>query len=92
MVTPIELWVETQLGGDDMIEREIIIQDYNIIKGRPAITNLAPEDCSPGEADEIEDILVLWADTQQPLTDEEYDEFEDQIKEAILDSQDTEEI
>lgn len=74
----------TLMVEDEGKEREVIITEYSFVEGLPAITNRAPEDCSPGEPDRLEDIEMHWFDTGNPLTDDEFDLHQDEIEAAIM--------
>jgi hypothetical protein len=82
MSKQLEVLVEDEHGE----ERTIIVEDYEIKEGYPAETSRAPEDCHPGEPDRIEDIEVKWEDTNESLTDEEFEVYQEQIEEAIFET------
>ena len=71
-------------GIEVYIERCLVIDDYTYHAGRAAVTNRAPEDCSPAEGEELCDIAGHWDDTGEKLTDKEFEAHQDQIEEALL--------
>lgn len=79
----IELFVEVQ-NGNEYNERKILITDYTYKPGMPAIINRAPEDCSPGEAEGIEDVECKWEESGDKLTDSEFEEYQEAIEEACF--------
>jgi hypothetical protein len=71
-------------GLEIYIERCLVIDDYTYHAGRRAITDRAPDDCSPAEPEELDDITGHWDDTKEPLTDKEFEAHQTTIEEALL--------
>lgn len=65
-------------------DRVILVTDYTFHRGRKAILFRAPEDCSPAEPAEVDDIECKWQDTDKPLTDAEFQEYQERIEESIF--------
>ena len=73
--------IEVTVGEED---RVIIITDYTYTRGHKAVLFRAPEDCSPAEPEELDDITGHWDDTKEPLTDKEFEAHQTTIEEALL--------
>jgi hypothetical protein len=65
-------------------ERIVLVTEYEIDWGRPAILNRAPEDCSPAEGISVNDVAAVWLDNRVKLTGSEYELHQQVIEDAII--------
>jgi hypothetical protein len=85
MSKQLEVPVEAMVAGE-YVERIIIVTDYTYHPARRAVLNRAPEDCEPGEPASVDDIVCKWEDTDTKLSDEEFDQHQEEMENSIFDN------